>query len=135
MMRRFAEFLSESELLTEMARVGFLDDLEICVYTDDGGNIPNVHIRDVATRGRNFDACVKLESPEYFDHGSHTDTLSTKQKQQLNDFMNKAPAKGVFRTNYEKAVYVWNDNNSNRDVEFEYYDDGRVIVPDYSTLH
>ena len=135
MMKRFAKFLSESELLTEMARVGFLDDLEICVYTDDGGNIPNVHIRDVATRGRNFDACVKLESPEYFDHGSHTDTLSTKQKQQLNDFMNKAPAKGVFRTNYEKAVYVWNDNNSNRDVEFEYYDDGRVIVPDYSTLH
>lgn len=134
-MKRFSEFLTESELLTEMARVGFLDELEICVYTDDGGNIPHVHIRDVATRGKNFDACVKLEYPEYFEHGSHTDFLNTKQKHQLNDFMNEVPAKGVFRTNYEKAVYMWNDNNSNRDVELEYYDDGRVIIPDYSTLH
>jgi hypothetical protein len=49
--------------------------------------------------------------------------------------MNEVPAKGVFSTNYEKAVYMWNDNNSNHDVELEYYDDGRVIIPDYSTLH
>ena len=134
-MKRFSEFLNESELLTEMARVGFLDELEICVYTDDPGNIPHVHIRDVATRGKLFDACVKLEYPEYFDHGCHTDTLNAKQKRQLDEFMNAVPAKGVFKTNYEKAVYMWNDNNSAKDVEFEYYDDGRVIVPDYTTLH
>jgi hypothetical protein len=134
-MKRFSEFLNESQLLTEMARVGFLDKLEICVYTDDPRNVPHVHIRDVATRGKLFDACVKLEYPEYFDHGCHTDTLNSKQKRELDKFMNSAPAKGVFKTNYEKAVYMWNDNNSNKDVEFEYYDDGRVIVPDYTTLH
>jgi hypothetical protein len=134
-MKRFSEFLNESQLLTEMDRVGFLDELEICVYTDDPGNVPHVHIRDVATRGKLFDACVKLEYPEYFDHGCHTDTLNSKQKRELDEFMNSAPAKGVFKTNYEKAVYMWNDNNSNKDVGFEYYDDGRVIVPDYTTIH
>lgn len=134
-MKRFSEFLNESMLLTEMARVGFLDELEICVYTDDPGNVPHVHIRDVDTRGKLFDACVKLEYPEYFDHGCHTDTLNSKQKRKLDDFMNSVPEKGVFKTNYEKAVYMWNDNNSSKDVEFEYYDDGRVIVPDYTTLH
>ena len=121
-MKRFAEFLNESFLINEIARVGQIDDLEVCIYNREGSNVPHLHIRDYATMGREFDACVKLESPEYFDHGCHTDILSTKQKHQLNDFMNEAPAKGVFRTNYEKAVYMWNDNNSDRDVEFEYYE-------------
>jgi hypothetical protein len=134
-MKRFAEFLNEQFLINEMARVGQIDELEICVYNREAGNVPHIHIRDYATMGKVFDCCVKLEAPEYFDHGCHTDTLTTKQKHQLNDFMNAKPRNGHFDNNYEYAVTLWNDNNSNRDVEIERYDDGRIIVPDYSTLH
>ena len=134
-MKRFSEFINESFLINEMARVGQIDDLEVCIYNREGGNVPHVHIRDYATMGREFDACVKLESPEYFDHGCHTDILTTKQKHQLNDFMNSKPKYSAERTNYEFAVSMWNNNGSNRIVELEYYDDGRVIIPDYSTLH
>ena len=134
-MKRFSEFLNEKQLLCEMATVGFYDDLEVCVFSREGGNIPHVHVHDTNTIGKQFDCCVKLEYPEYFDHGCHTDKLNSKQRHRLNDFMNADPKDVNFSTNYEIAVFMWNRSNPQHEVELEYYDDGRVIVPDYTTLH
>jgi hypothetical protein len=135
MLKRFSEYLTEQELLCEMAHVGFVGDLEVCVFSREGGNIPHVHVHDAGTLGKEFDACVKLESPEYFSHGSHTDKLNTGDKHRLDRFMNDDPNDGVFRTNYEAAVYMWNKSNPQHKVEIERYDDGRPIIPDYTTLH
>ena len=133
-MKRFSEFITESELLTEMARVGFMSDLQVIVYTDDPGNVPHVHILDKEIPHR-FDCCVKLEYPEYFDHGSHNDHLNASGRHRLNDFMNSKCKDSRYENNYDLAVSMWNLNNSDKTVELERYEDGRIIVPDYSTLH
>ena len=44
--------MSEQSPLLEMARVGFINgQFEVYVHTDDGGNIPHVHVRDAETQG------------------------------------------------------------------------------------
>ena len=133
-MKRFSEFVNESKLLTEMARVGFMSDLQVIVYTDDPGNVPHVHIVDKEIPHR-FDCCVKLETPEYFDHGHHQDHLNTSERHKLNEFMNSKCKDSRYENNYDLAVSMWNLNNSDKTVQLERYDDGRIIVPDYSTLH
>ena len=130
----FNEFMNEKELLLEMARIGYADNLEIYVLTDDPGFIPHIHIRDRETKGEVFDACVRLDSPNYFSHGHHNDKLNSKQKKLLNDFLHTAPSNGRFSTNYEYAVILWNDNNSKENITIKRDSKGNIIIPDYTKL-
>lgn len=111
-------FSMEEHRLDEMARVGFVDDFEVIVYTDDPGNIPHVHIIDTATRGEKFSSCVKLEVAEYFPHGGkYKDKFNAKERKAFDKFMRSKPRNNRYATNYEYACAMWNDNNSKRNVD------------------
>ena len=117
--------------LLEMARVGFIENLEIYVNTNDSGNISHFHIRDVVDWDK-FHTCVQIGKAEYFLHGNKQDVLNAKQKSVLEDFM-RSPVKlskyaGKFKNNWELVCFMWDINNS----KLEIADD--VVQPDYTTL-
>lgn len=120
-------FSMEEHRLDEMARVGFVDDFEVIVYTDDPGNIPHVHIVDTATRGEKFSSCVKLEVAEYFPHGDK-DKFNTKERKEFDKFMRSKPRNNRYATNYEYACEMWNGNNLKTTV------DSSREQPDYTKL-
>lgn len=120
--------------LDEMARIGKMNTFDIVVYTDDMGYIPHVHIIDSATRGEEFDTCVRLETNQYFLHGRHQDMFNTRQCKEFNEFM-KQPHRNIhYRNNYEYAVNLWNDNNSNSYVQLKEDEEGNIIMPNYKII-
>lgn len=116
--------------IIEIARIGFIDEFEIVIYTDDPDNIPHMHILDASTHGDNFSSCVKLESAEYFSHGGkYVDKFNSKQRKVFNDFMKSKPSRvTMYKTNYQYACEMWNGNNSKTTV------DGTQEQPDYTKL-
>lgn len=122
-------FSMEEHRLNEMARVGFVDDFEVIVYTDDPGNIPHVHIVDTATRGEKFSSCIKLEVDEYFPHGGkYRDKFNAKERKAFDKFMRSKPRNNRYATNYEYACEMWNGNNLKTTV------DSSREQPDYTKL-
>jgi hypothetical protein len=129
------DMFQKKQRLDEMARVGFMNDLEVIVYTDDRGYIPHVHIIDRATKGQDFDTCIRLDKADYFLHGRHNDVLNSNERKDFNAFMNQPSRNVHYRNNYEAAVNLWNDNNSNSYVQIIDDKDGNVVVPDYTKLN
>lgn len=129
------EELYKKMRLNEMARVGIMANIyDVVVYTDDMGNIPHLHILDSATRGEDFDCCVRLGENRYFKHGRHQDELNVKQRKLFNEFMNQPCKSPKYRNNYEFAVEMWNVNNSNSYVQIVEDENGDIIVPDYNEI-
>lgn len=114
--------------LMEMARVGFFDEYEIYIHTDDPGNIPHFHIWDAETKGNKYHTCIKIEVPEYFHHTGKEDILNHKDKKDLMNFLNSKPKNKRFKTNWEYLVSMWNDNNSKIQVDED------KSIPDYTKL-
>jgi len=115
--------------LMEIARIGFIDDLELFIWTDDPGNIPHFHIRDISTKGQKFNCCVRIDEPEYFKHTGKEDVLNSKQKKNLIQFLNSTSKLGTIEIkNWDKVIMYWNDNNS----KIILPDD--LPMPDYSLL-
>ena len=57
----------QEEAAYEMARVGNIcDNIQIWIRSNDGGNVPHVHF---FTKDLKINGCIKLDKPEYFDHG------------------------------------------------------------------
>ena len=114
--------------LMEMARVGFFDEYEIYIHTDDPGNIPHFHIWDAETRGNKYHTCIMIQVPEYFHHTGKEDTLNHKDKKDLMNFLIDKPKNKRFKTNWEYLVSMWNDNNSMIQVDED------QEIPDYTKL-
>lgn len=130
------ETLNEIGQLDEMARVGYVGgEYEVYVRTNDGGNIPHVHIRDTNTQGNLFETCVELERNRYFLHGNIQDTLSQKECKAFNRFMHEEMHSRTFNgTMYEFAVDMWNKNNSHVNIDVKYDTNDKPIIPDYTTI-
>ncbi len=122
--------------ISEMARVGFADKLEVSVWTDDGGEVPHVHItnKEPPSKSTSINLCVQLEKSEYFTHGKYKGSLNASQRKEFNDFMHRPHRAGKFDSNYEYAVLLWNDNNSTHEITLQKDANGKVIVPDYTTI-
>lgn len=130
-MKRFSEFLNErGQLLLEMAKIGEIDHFEVIIWTNDSGRIPHVHIVNLE-----FDCCVRLDKPDYFKHGHHTDTLNARQRKEFYEFMCSYVEDEELMTNYQFAVMSWNKNNSDTKIRIPRDAAGRVIIPDYRLLH
>ena len=114
--------------LMEMARVGFFDEYEIYIHTDDPGNIPHFHIWDAETKGNKYHTCIRIDKPEYFHHTGKEDTLNSKDKKDLVKFLNSKPKNKRYNTNWEYLVSMWNDNNSKINVDED------IEMPDYTKL-
>lgn len=132
--RRYASETTSARL-DEMARVGFIGgDMEVYVWTDDDGYVPHVHVRDKATRGKEFETCIILETNAYFLHGHYNDVFNAAARKAFNNFMH-APCQNIkYENNYEYAIDMWNGNNSKTNISPKYDDYGHIIVPDYTTI-
>ena len=116
------------EIFLEMARVGFFNELEVYVRTDDPGNIPHFHIWDKTTKGDVFHTCIRIDKAEYFHHTGKEDLLNSREKRDLVKFLQSKSKNKRFETNWEYLVSMWNDNNSNILID----EDSRM--PDYTEL-
>lgn len=98
--------------LTEMARIGeFLcgDLFLINVYSGEG-NIPHFHIINNQTHE---ECCIKIGVAEYFSHGSKIMELNSKEKKELQKFLETI---SPYEEDDEKTYYMliweeWNRNN------------------------
>lgn len=116
-------------ILDEMALVGVTDsNIEIYIYTNDGGKIPHFHFRDL-DKNRDNEGAIKLTSAEYFKHGKYKAELNSKQRKDLVEFlMSKRHNKRYSGTNWNYIVDMWNDNNS------DVYLDEDTEMPDYRNI-
>ena len=111
--------VGDDSSLMEYARVGFIDNkLEVYVMTDDPGHVPHFHLRDVKTKGQEFDTCIEIMRSKYFIHGHHNDTLNAKGKKALAEFMEAKCPNEKYENNYELTVDMWNMNNSSMNVPY-----------------
>lgn len=101
-----------------MSRIGFIGQHEIYIETDDEIQIPHFHIRDKDDWDK-FHTCVKIETAEYFKHGSKDGELNNKECKALDKFM-RQPYKNRGITNWQHICDSWDDNNSD------------VIIPDHT---
>ena len=108
----------ELELYIRTDDAGFIPHFHIIyIRTDDAGFIPHFHIRDAATQGERLNTCIEISTNKYFLHGGYSDTLNTKQRKALAEFM-ESSCDEHFENNYEKVVYEWNSNNSSMNVVY-----------------
>ena len=118
---------SFSDELLEMSSCGEIKGLYIVIWKNDGGWIPHFHIyNNQNPKKATFDACLKIETPEYFKHGHHTDVLNSKQMKLLLELLNSNF--NDKNTYWEMVINNWNLNNSKQTVPFD------LPMPDYMSL-
>ena len=73
---------------------------------------PHIHLCDDLTNGKVFHICICLTKIAYhFDYG-YNDTLTPEQKKDLMRFLKSDCIKNRrYKTNWEYALSMWNDNN------------------------
>ena len=81
---------------------------------DDEFAIPHMHIWDDETNGKNTHTCVCLNKIEYFHHTGKEDILTPMQKKYLVDFLKEECKNQRYKTNWEYALSMWNDNNTDK---------------------
>lgn len=111
----------DMKMLYEMASVGYFTSqkssgkpkgMEMKVFINGSeGNIPHMHIWDNDTNGQKFHTCVCLTTVDYFHHTGKEGVLSSKQKSSLVDFLKSECKNRRYKTNWEYALSMWNDNN------------------------
>lgn len=123
----FDEYTLENGIF-EMACCGHtIDGLFIIVFTNDPGNIPHFHVfNNQNPKKTTLNACIKIETPEYFKHGNHTDILNGKQMKSLIKFLNSKRKEN--KTWWQHLLELWNDNNSNYEIPED------LPIPDYISL-
>lgn len=114
-----------------MARVGFINELEVYVNTNDSGKIPHFHLRN-RSEWNKFHTCIEITKSEYFLHGSKQDTLNASQRADLDRFMkSKVSSKkyvNLFENNWQLVCFLWDINNSDVEIPED------VKMPDYNLL-
>lgn len=119
--------LSDERMLMEMASIGDIDSkLTIIIRMNDPGNIPHFHIVDKTTLGSKFHTCIKIETAEYFHHTGKEDTLNSKQRKLLVNYLSSSIKNGL--SAWEYLVMTWNFNNSNMNIDED------LPMPDYTKL-
>ena len=112
--------------LLEMAEVGRFDIYKISIY---GGEWPIPHFHFYID-DPNEGGCIRLDKPEYFIHGNHTEKLNSKGRKNLIEWI-KSPHKSFGKyglTNWQIICIYWDDNNPN------YLFNKDAEMPDYTLL-
>ncbi len=112
----------------EINRIGIIDDYyEIYIETDDIGDRPHFHIRDIPTKGKNFHTCIRLDKKSYFHHTRKTNIMNTPLRKKLMEFLLQQ-YRTLDMTNWNRIVSSWNDNNPDASI------DEHISMPNYKTL-
>ena len=87
-----------------------LGDCKIQVFNNEG-LIPHFHI---TSKSENFECCVCIFEPLYFNHGSKNRKLDTTQRKQLNKWLSSLSNVVVGNlTNWENIVLSWQNLGNN----------------------
>ena len=117
----------QNEELFEMVKCGEIEGLYIIIWTNDSGFIPHMYIfNNQNPKKATFDAYLKIETPEYFKHGHHTDILNGKQMRSLINFLQGVDEYGD--SNWKFIIKTWNKNNSKQTIPID------TPIPDYMSL-
>lgn len=114
--------------LNEMARICYLDGLEIHVRTNDPRNIPHFHIWDRESDGEKFHTCIEIKSSKYFHHTGKEDKLNASQRKKLVKKLKSKEKDSPFNSIWDEVLYEWNKNNSSMKVSLA------QPMPDYSNI-
>ena len=119
------------DYLVEMASIRCDKKLSIgassfLVRPNERGYIPHFHTH-LKADGNNFskDICIRLDEPEYFIHGSHTDTLNTGDCRKTNELLHERYARGM--TNWEYLAATWDHDHPEAQI-------GDISCPNYLEL-
>lgn len=112
-----------------MARIGEFvcgDLFLINVYSGEG-NIPHFHIINSRTRE---EGCIKIESAEYFSHDSKIMELNSKEKKELQNFLETiSPYEEDDGKTYYMLIWEeWNRNNRENRIPRP------ISIPNYRNL-
>lgn len=100
------------------------------IYTDDEGNIPYFHVRDIGMHGKEFEFCVEIKTNRYFLHKPNYVEMPKDVRKMLYEFMCRPSEDHVFKTNYASVLFEWNRNNSKMKIPFNQ----DAEVPDYINI-
>lgn len=126
----FFDVLKEQEINSgRRLNLNSIGECKIEVYGPNEGNIPHFHLysKDM----KSFRCCIRIYDANYFIHGNkYTDTLSSKQCDQLNKWLKETHPKLV-GTNWQRIVAAW--EQSNPDCKFD--ERNKIVIqPDYSKM-
>lgn len=108
------------------SRIGYFDNFEVFIITDDVVQIPHIHIRN-KRKHKYFSCCVRLDKPEYIPHNNKLDKLDYKQLISFIKFLNTEDKYSNLPM-YESILCHWNDNN------YMYQISENTPLPDYMQL-
>ena len=114
--------------LCEMIEAGRFEDCKLCVYANEGP-IPHFHFYS-KTGGDYGGGCIRLDLPEYFNHGNHTEKLNRRNIKRVQEWA-KSPHRLLGRyglNNWEAMCIYWNDSNPDHPLP------DNLEMPDYSKL-
>ncbi len=103
--------LSTEELINEdcTGRINFsnkIGECQVYVYSNEGP-IPHFHL--IAKDGN--EACICIYEPLYFNHGRKTMRLNSKQRKELNNWLNELNINNEKISNWEYINIVWEVEN------------------------
>lgn len=117
------EFYDEDNI----ARIGFVGDLELYINTDDVCPLPHFHICDRGTKGIIFYTTICLDDAVYFNHSGKADRLDTEQKKRIINFL-QSKKEPLDITNWQYVLILWNTNNDYLKIDLDF------PMPDYTKL-
>lgn len=126
MVEFYTHLNSEDLLLLEMAEVGRFDRYKISIYGGEGP-VPHFHFDCEAD---NIHGCIRLDKPEYFQHGRYKDKLAASERKRMIKWL-ISPHKSFGKygaTNWDVICIYWNDNNQDHLTRPD------LPIPDYNTL-
>ncbi len=114
---------------TEPWFIDSINGYSIYLYVGDYESYPHFHFVDEETKGKKFNACIKIDKAEYFNHSlNRNDKLNKKQKEDLQKLLETPFRKTKYAgTNYELIKDMWNMNYDNKISE-------SLEIPNYINL-
>lgn len=101
-----------------------IGNCKIYVYGNEG-TIPHFHL--ISENGK-FETCICIKEAKYFKHGKKNGTLTKKQKEELNHFLEQINKKVPDRTNWEATRDAWNFSNDTNIISM------KIKKPDYRLM-
>ena len=120
-------YLSSCE--TEPWLIDSINGYSIYLYVGDYESYPHFHFVDVETKGKKFNACIKIDKAEYLNHSLNKNSKLNKQQTEDLQKLLERPfrSKKFDGTNYEFIKDMWNMN-------YDTKVDENLTVPNYTCL-
>ena len=121
------DYLSSWE--TEPWLIDSINGYSIYLYVGDYESYPHFHFVDVETKGKKFNACIKIDKAEYLNHSLNKNSKLNKQQTEDLQKLLERPfrSKKFDGTNYEFIKDMWNMN-------YDTKIDENLTVPNYTCL-